>query len=81
MGLVVSLAAIETITLQLEQSEAYRIADPTNDGKTFYYGLWTGGQASFTGGTLGVAWVGNPNNIANSPLSGIGVIFSSYLHE
>ena len=65
----------------LDKVEAFRVADPTNDGKTFYYGLWTGGDVSCTSGTLGIAFVGNPNDIANSRLSGIGIIFPEYLNK
>lgn len=65
----------------LGEIETFRQLDKAADGsqnKIIYYGLWTGGESSFSSGTAGVAYR-NSNGANSALLSGIGVVFPKYI--
>jgi len=75
----------DNYTLALSDVELFKELE-SSDNKTFYYGLWTGGSASFVNGIAGVA--NNPDNastilnhldVGGAPWAGIGVVFQDQL--
>ena len=72
----------DNISLALSDVEAHRqqLINYGGDNDSYYYGLWTGGLASFPGGIAGLA--DRPSSvdyISDVGWSGIGVVFEQYI--